>query len=197
MKRISTLFLPAVLILLLLGSACAPVTPTTGTETSAPGVSTETATASGTENATVTGTPPSPTAGTPQSAAVAVVCGFCVKNNPHIGLTLPEGATFQVTAPASGVSCSSVEVLEGQQVVLCHAAAPMSFTLNVCLNGQCADHALELLSCSQLPTATAVPTSTATATATLTATPAAGSPTAASGSETPSAAASVTATPTP
>jgi hypothetical protein len=195
MKRISTLFPFVVLVLVLLASACAPVTQPGQTDTPGPGGPTASATVAGTESATVTGTPPTPTAGTPQSAAVAVVCGFCVKNNPHIGLTIPENVTFQVTAPSSGVTCSSVEVLEGQQVVLCHAAAPMSFTLNVCLDGHCADHVLELLDCSQLPTATPLPSLTPTATVTQTATLEAASPTA--GAATVTSTPAATATPTP
>ena len=125
---------------------------------------TETPTAMAATGDTATPTP----TGVAGTVPVQLVCWFCIQQVPHVMVAMPQSATFTV-ASSSSVSCNSVETLGDQQLVLCKGpkqSGSVSFDLNVCSNGNCADRHLAAVDCS----ATAVPTNTPTVTPTTTGT---------------------------
>jgi hypothetical protein len=84
---------------------------------------------------------------------VLVECQFCVDNIAHALLVLPDTATFEVvsstttTTSPQDVNCSTVEVNNGRQVVLCQGPEMSPITLNICANNSCADFPVDLLAC--------------------------------------------------
>ena len=131
-----------------------------------------------TQAPTIVGTP---AAGTSQTAVIPVTgldimpvdCQFCVDNMAHALLVLPDTATFEVasTTPSTtttttnnttttiNTNCTTIEVNNGKQVVLCSGLEKTSITLNVCINSAngntCTSFLLNLLACS--PTQQAAP----------------------------------------
>lgn len=125
----------------------------------------ETPTESGTQGvastqaATVVG---SPTAGSSLTPAVPVTgvdivlveCQFCVDTMAHALLVLPDTATFEIvsstttTTTTVDTNCSTIEVNNGKQVVLCSGPELTPLTLNICTNGNaCTNFPVQLLSC--------------------------------------------------
>ena len=129
-----------------------------------------TATAAGT-----TQTPGIPVTG-PEPDIVLVECQFCVDTWAHALLVLPDTATFEIISPAPAVTtstnastepnCSTVEVNNGRQVVLCSGPEMTPITLNICTDvNTCTDFPIDLLACplTQQPgtgVGTAVPNQT-------------------------------------
>ncbi len=114
-------------------------TPTAATD----GAATQAAAAAGT-----TQTPGIPVTG---ADIVLVECQFCVDTIAHALLVLPDTATFEVVSPATtdnATNCSTVEVNDGRQVVLCSGPELTPITLKICPNdGTCTDFPVDLLAC--------------------------------------------------
>lgn len=173
MKQISKLFLFGMLALGLLSTACAAdereiqILTMTPPETSTQPVgfevtmTAETATESSTEIATtqvtataspvegITITPAIPVTG---QDIVLVECQFCVDTLAHALLVLADTATFEfVSATTTTTStlptgCSTIEVNNGKQVVLCSGPENTTISLNICTN-TCTNFPVNLLSC--------------------------------------------------
>lgn len=134
----------------------------------------ETPTAAATDGAAtqVTAAPgTTQTPGIPVTGAdiVLVECQFCVDTIAHALLVLPDTATFEVVSPATTdnvTNCSTVEVNDGMQVVLCSGPEMTPITLNICTNGStCTDFPVDLLACPLTQTNNTAPgTGIATAT---------------------------------
>jgi hypothetical protein len=160
----------------------------------------ETPTLSGTDTGpTAVGTASTSTTQTSVTAVVPVTgpeivlieCQFCVDTVAHALLVLPDTATFEITSPptttttsttsvsATTSTCTTVEVNNGRQVVLCSGPEMTPLTLNICTNGTtCTDFPVDLLACPFVETTTAVPdqtqpsgTDTGTGSSTSTSTP--------------------------
>src|SRR5512138_1233023 len=74
--------------------------------------------------------------------SVSLQCQFCVNDQTHAVLIMPERASFLVSQPVIGINCLTAKVVEGQRIVLCRGAKQTTFTLNVCL---------DTTNCVQLP----------------------------------------------
>lgn len=82
---------------------------------------------------------------------VALQCEFCVNDEAHAVLTLPESASFLVSDPVVGISCLTAQVVNSQRIVLCRGAQQTSFTLNVCVdNSNCTQLPITLHTCPLL-----------------------------------------------
>lgn len=158
------------------GTAGVPVTGA-GTETPSATPSLE-ATLKPTVAVTGTVTPPT----------LEALCQFCLVQTPHAIVAIDEAASYEVqpalTAPTptgtpvpeEQVACTTVETLNGKQVVLCHGPQGAVITLNVCLPGgsaNCAKFPITLMTCP-LAAVTATPTANNAPGNTATDTPAAG-----------------------
>ncbi|HEX2990811.1 MAG TPA: hypothetical protein VHO49_09040 [Anaerolineales bacterium] len=129
-----------------------------------------TATADGSPTVAVTDTAAtaagSPTAGTTQTPGIPVTgsdivlveCQFCVDTWAHALLVLPDTATFEIVSPAPATTtsttadttpnCSTVEVNNGRQIVLCSGPETTPLTLNVCTDvNTCTDVPIDLMAC--------------------------------------------------
>jgi hypothetical protein len=150
---------------------------TTGSEMpiagGAQGVATQTSEVGSTiAGATATPNPAIPVTG---SEITLVDCQFCVENLAHALLVLPDVSTFQVVSPTpsttanntAAVSCSTIEVNNGKQVVLCSGPASTPVMLTICTNGSCTNFPVNLQACplAQQPqqAATTVPGKTKSA----------------------------------
>ena len=107
----------------------------------------------------------SPVAGTSQTPGIPVTglditlvdCQFCVDTLAHALLILPDTATFQVVSPTPSSSastttintnCSTIEVNNGKQVVLCSGPENTPVTLNICTDANtCTSFPVNLLAC--------------------------------------------------
>src|SRR5689334_4484841 len=103
---------------------------------------------------------PSVIGSTATSAAIPVTgaditlvdCQFCIDNLAHALLVLPDVSTFQVVSPTpstnttttTNVSCSTIEVNNGKQVVLCSGPANVPVMLTICTNGSCTNFPVNL-----------------------------------------------------
>jgi hypothetical protein len=89
-----------------------------------------------------------------------VECQFCVETRAHALLVLPDTATFHITSPAtSGTTsdttavdseprCTTVEVNNGRQVVLCSGPEMTPLVVNICTDAStCKDVPVDLLAC--------------------------------------------------
>ena len=142
-------------------------TPTvSGTETKA--VSTSTTKTAGTQTAG-TGTPGIPVTG----EIVLVECQFCVDTTAHALLVLPDTATFEIVSPPPTTTtsttsvasttpiCTTVEVNNGRQVVLCSGPEMTPLTINICTDANtCADFPVDLLACPLVAQPTVAATNT-------------------------------------
>ncbi len=183
-------------------------TATTGTAETATVSTTDTASVStsatqttGTQTAG-TGTPGIPVTG----EIVLVECQFCVDTMAHALLVLPDTATFEIISPppasttsttsvaSTAPTCTTVEVNNGRQVVLCSGPEMTPLTLNICTDANnCSDFPIDLLACPLVAQATVAATTTTNNT------PAAGAtdtPGAGSGTATPTSPVTIS-TPTP
>lgn len=121
-----------------------------------------------------------PAAGASQTAVIPVTgleimpveCQFCVDNIAHALLVLPDTATFEVSSQSTSTTtgnttttinsnCSTIEVNNGKQVVLCSAPEKTAINLNVCVNANngntCTNVPLQLLACPLTKSAAPAP----------------------------------------
>lgn len=162
-------------------------TATTETPATATLTGSETATLSGTQSVStqVTSDVGSPAAGTSQTPGIPVTgadinlvdCQFCIDNMAHALLVLPDTATFQIvssststTTNATGTTintnCSTIEVNNGQQVVLCSGLEKTPLTLNICTAANtCTNFPVQLQACPATQGSTAAPGTNKTQTA--------------------------------
>lgn len=156
-----------------------PTIETASTEVSATtGTGLETATLSITQNASTqtTSVVGSPAVGTNQTPGIPVTgidiglveCQFCIDNMAHALLVLPDTATFEVASSTSTTTnttgttvktnCSTIEVNNGKQVVLCSGLEKTPVTLNICTNATtCTTFPVQLQPCPLSQVNTAVP----------------------------------------
>ncbi len=122
----------------------------------------------------------SPVAGTGQTPGIPVTglditlvdCQFCIDTLAHAWLVLPDTATFEVLTPTTSTStttntvntnCSTIEVNNGKQVVLCSGPENTPITLNICTNANtCTNFPVDLLACPLTQAGTAIPNKTQT-----------------------------------
>jgi hypothetical protein len=87
---------------------------------------------------------------------VLVECQFCVDTRAHALLVLPDTATFKITSPAPTTTtttdmqptCTTVEVDNGRQVVLCSGPEMTPLVVNICTDAtHCTDFPVDLLAC--------------------------------------------------
>lgn len=98
------------------------------------------------------------------SDLVSEQCQFCVNNEPHAVLIMPEQASFNVSQPIIGITCLTTEVINGRRILLCRGAQQTTFSLNVCPDGtNCRPFPVTLGTCPRNPEA-AIPTLRATST---------------------------------
>lgn len=101
----------------------------------------------------VTRTPGIPVTG---QDIMLVECQFCVDTRAHALLVLPDTATFQITSPAvtantttdTQPTCTTVEINNGSQVVLCSGPEMTPLVVNICTDASnCTDFPVNLLAC--------------------------------------------------
>jgi hypothetical protein len=155
----------------------------------------------------VTRTPGIPVTG---QEIMLVECQFCVGARAHALLVMPDTATFQITSPVASTTattdtqptCTTVEINNGSQVVLCSGPEMTPLVVNICTDAShCTDFPVDLLACPLTPGSSVGPTATQAtgsgvtggATATPSTTPAG----AAAGTATPLLGSAATATTTP
>ena len=130
--------------------------PTTGFETATVAASGSSTQAVGTQSSSVgtTQTPGIPVTG---QDIMLVECQFCVDTQAHALLVLPDSATFKIVSPAPSTNsstsnpapaCTTVEVNNGKQVVLCSGPEMTPLVVNICTDGNtCTDFPVDLLAC--------------------------------------------------
>lgn len=142
-------------------AATVQTSPTTGLETATVNA--------GSQNTQSVGTQSS-SAGTTQTSGIPVTgqdimlveCQFCVDTQAHALLVLPDSATYKIISPAASTSssstanpapaCSTVEVNNGKQVVLCSGPEMTPLVLNICTDANtCTDFPVDLLACPLTP----------------------------------------------
>src|SRR5215216_4142809 len=80
--------------------------------------------------------------------SVSLQCQFCVNDETHAVLIMPERASFLVSEPVIGINCLTAKVVDGQRIVLCRGAKQTTFTFNVCLdNSNCVQLPITLQDC--------------------------------------------------
>ncbi len=92
----------------------------------------------------------SPTTLIPVTGAedVSLQCQFCVNDEPHAVLVLPERAAFLVAQPVVGVNCITAQVVNDSRILFCRGAQQTVFTLNVCFDsGNCLQYPITLATC--------------------------------------------------
>ena len=126
-----------------------------GLETPTSGVSTQDVGALSPGTST-TQTPIVPVTG--EEEIMLVECQFCVDTRANALLVLPDTATFKIVSPAPNTTtsttqdmqpaCTTVEVNNGRQVVLCSGPEMTPLVVNICTNGNtCTDFPVDLLAC--------------------------------------------------
>ena len=89
---------------------------------------------------------------TGMDAVVALQCEFCVNDETHAVLLLPQAASFLVSEPITGISCLTAQVVNGQRILICRGAQQVAFTLNVCLDtSNCLQFPVTLQKCPITP----------------------------------------------
>jgi hypothetical protein len=79
---------------------------------------------------------------------VLLQCQFCVNDEPHAVLILPESAAFLVSEPVVGVNCITAQVVNDKRILFCRGAQQTVFTINVCFdNGNCLQYPITLATC--------------------------------------------------
>jgi hypothetical protein len=92
----------------------------------------------------------SPTTLIPVTGAqeVSLQCQFCVNDEPHAVLILPQTASFLVSEPIIGVNCITAQVVNDKRILFCRGAQHMLFTLNVCFDDvSCLQYPITLVTC--------------------------------------------------
>lgn len=134
-------------------------------ETAIGGLETATGVVPGTAGTLTNATQPS-TVDTTQTPLIPVTgpdimlveCQFCVDTRAHALLVLPDTASFQIVSPAPSTTtsttadteaqCTTVEVNNGRQVVLCSGPEMTPLTVNICTDAStCTDFPIDLLAC--------------------------------------------------
>jgi len=127
--------------------------------TSTPDLSTATA-----SSGSVGGATQAPAVGSTRPAGIPVTgqdimlveCQFCVDTRAHALLVLPDTAIFKITSPASSTTtttdmqpnCTTVEINNGRQVVLCSGPEMTPLVVNICTDANnCTDFPVDLLAC--------------------------------------------------
>src|SRR5512139_1504515 len=66
----------------------------------------------------------SPTAVIPVTGSleVSMQCQFCVNDEPHAVLILPEQASFLVADPVVGINCITAQVVNEKRILFCRGA---------------------------------------------------------------------------
>lgn len=137
----------------------------TTAETATGGLETPTTMATSGAATQTNGTQPS-TGGTTQTPVVPVTgadvilveCQFCVDTRAHALLVLPDTATFEIVSPAPATTtsnapdsesrCTTVEVNNGRQVVLCSGPEMTPLVVNICTDATtCTEFPVDLLAC--------------------------------------------------
>lgn len=79
---------------------------------------------------------------------VTMQCQFCVNDETHALLIMPERASFLVSEPTIGINCLTAKVENEQRIILCRGARQTTFTLNVCLDdAHCLQMPVTLMNC--------------------------------------------------
>ncbi len=181
------------------GTATSLITGTPGTATTAIATTgSETPTVSGTQSVStqvtsITGATATPNAAIPVTGSeiTLVDCQFCIDNLAHALLVLPDVSTFQVVSPmptantSNAISCSTIEVNNGKQVVLCSGPASTPIMLNICTSGNCTNFPVNLQACPLAQPQQATPAPGKTQAAPTSSTGGAASPTATTAASTP------------
>lgn len=103
---------------------------------------------------------------------VLVACQFCVDTRAHALLVLPDRASFQITSPAVSTTttsdtqptCTTVEINNGKQVVLCSGPEMTPLVVNICTDSShCTDFPVDLLACPLTQGGSVSPAATQTA----------------------------------
>jgi len=149
MNHLSRGLMTGMLTLIVLTSACnlpaqtqtpvGTILPTLGTVTASP---------------TLTASTESPITLIPVTGAgdVSMQCQFCVNDEPHAVLILPQSAAFLVSQPVVGVNCITAQVVGDQRILFCRGAPQTVFTLNVCFeNTSCLEYPITLVTCPLAP----------------------------------------------
>jgi hypothetical protein len=79
---------------------------------------------------------------------VSLQCEFCVNDETHAVLILPESAAFLVSEPVVGVNCITAQVVNDSRILFCRGAQQTVFTLNVCFESEnCLQYPITLAAC--------------------------------------------------
>jgi len=91
--------------------------------------------------------------------AASVQCQFCVNEETHAVLIVPDFAYFNVKS-SSPVTCLTANVVNGRRILLCRGPQSASFNLNVCSDSSnCLQFPVALLPCELLQSGPAAPIS--------------------------------------
>lgn len=83
---------------------------------------------------------------------VSLQCQFCVNDEPHAVLILPQSAAFLVSEPVIGVNCITAQVVDDRRILFCRGAQQTVFTLNVCYDtASCLQYPITLATCPLSP----------------------------------------------
>jgi hypothetical protein len=83
---------------------------------------------------------------------VALQCQFCVNDEPHAVLLLPQSAAFLVSEPVVGVNCITAQVVNDRRILFCRGAQQTVFTLNICFDeASCYQYPITLETCPLAP----------------------------------------------
>jgi hypothetical protein len=83
---------------------------------------------------------------------VSLQCEFCVNDETHAVLLLPQAATFLVSEPVTGITCLTAQVVNGQRILICRGAQQVTFTLNICMDtSSCLQYPVTLQPCPIAP----------------------------------------------
>ncbi|MFT3890061.1 MAG: hypothetical protein QM730_00365 [Anaerolineales bacterium] len=140
-------------------------TSTVETATGLTGTASPSGTLEGTETASTSGTAVGTSTNGTTTPGIPVTgldvnlldCQFCVDNMAHALLIMPDTSSFKVTSTTPSTTstdntlnptCTTIEVSNGQQVVLCTGPETSPITINVCsTTGTCADLPVQLIDC--------------------------------------------------
>ena len=89
--------------------------------------------------------------------ATTMQCQFCVNEETHAVLIIPDFAYFNVNS-SSPVTCLTANVVNGRRILLCRGPQSTSFNLNVCSDSSnCLQFPVALLPCELLQSGPAAP----------------------------------------
>ncbi|HEX5837636.1 MAG TPA: hypothetical protein VFY26_07380 [Anaerolineales bacterium] len=150
MKRDSRLMLVCAFMLFFLSSACGALggsTPTPVEEVHSDEFA-QSSQAGSAHDAQSTGMAIIPITG---ENAASIQCQFCVNDETHVVLALPEYAYFDVVS-STPVRCITANIVNGRRILLCRGAQSTSFSLNICSDStNCLQFPVVLEPCLLLP----------------------------------------------